>query len=136
MCTPKDLDGPGVLNLDLMNISLLCKWLWKLENEDGMWQDILKRKYLQKESLTQVEDKPGMSQFWSGLMNVKKIFYKHCKTVLVSGNKTRFWEDIWHEGKPLVEVFPRLYNLSFNHNVTVGKVVTSFGGCLIFRRWL
>jgi hypothetical protein len=46
MCTPKDLGGPGVLNLDLMNISLLCKWLWKLENDEGMWQDILKKRYL------------------------------------------------------------------------------------------
>jgi hypothetical protein len=37
VCTPKDLGGLGVLNLELMNISLLCKWLWKLENEEGLW---------------------------------------------------------------------------------------------------
>jgi hypothetical protein len=36
----------------------------------------------------------------------------------------------------LAEVFPRLYNLSFNHNGTVDKVVTSFRSCLIFRRRL
>jgi hypothetical protein len=42
------VDGPGlgVLNLDIMNICLLCKWLWKLENEDGAWQSILRKKYL------------------------------------------------------------------------------------------
>jgi hypothetical protein len=43
VCTPKDLGGLGVLNLELMNISLLCKWLWKLENEEGIWQTLLKK---------------------------------------------------------------------------------------------
>jgi hypothetical protein len=74
VCTPKDLGGLGILNLDMMNIGLLCKWLWKLENESGMWQDILKKKYLQKETMSQIEEKPGVSQFWSGLVKVKEIF--------------------------------------------------------------
>jgi hypothetical protein len=128
VCTPKDLGGLGVLNLDLMNIGLLCKWLWKLENETGMWQDILKKKYLQKETMTQIEEKPGVSQFWSGLVKVKEVFYRFCKRIVVSGNKTRFWEDMWHDGKSLSEAFPRLFNLSMNHNITVQKVVSSFGG--------
>jgi hypothetical protein len=24
-----------------MNISMLCKWWWKLENEDGLWQQVV-----------------------------------------------------------------------------------------------
>jgi hypothetical protein len=102
-----------------MNIGLLCKWLWKLENESRIWQDILKKKYLQKETMTQVEEKPGTSQFLSGLVKVKKIFYKYYKRIVVSGNKTRFWEDIWHGGKTLAMVFSRLFNLSMNHNITL-----------------
>jgi hypothetical protein len=90
VCTPKDLGGLGILNQDMMNIGLLCKWLWKLENESGMWQDILKKKYLQKETMSQIEEKPGVSQLWSGLVKVKEIFYKFCKRIVVSGNKTRF----------------------------------------------
>jgi hypothetical protein len=61
--SPKDLGGLGVLNLDIMNIWLLCKWLWKLENEDGAWQNILKKKHLQIEALSQVMDKLRTSQF-------------------------------------------------------------------------
>jgi hypothetical protein len=34
---PKDLGGLGILDLDVMNISLLSKWLWKLFNEKGDW---------------------------------------------------------------------------------------------------
>jgi hypothetical protein len=40
----------------------------------------------QKETLTQVVDKPGSSQFWPGLMRVKPIFYRFCERIVVSGN--------------------------------------------------
>jgi hypothetical protein len=86
--------------------------------------------------MTQIEEKPGVSQFWSGLVKVKEVFYKFFKRIVVSGNKTRFWEDVWHNGKPLSEDFPCLFSLSMNHNITVQKVVSSFGGCLFFRRRL
>jgi hypothetical protein len=35
-CLPKDQDGLGILNSDLMNISLQANWLWKFFNEDCM----------------------------------------------------------------------------------------------------
>jgi hypothetical protein len=41
VCLPKDLGGVGVLDLDIMNISLLSKWLWKLFNDKGEWQIVL-----------------------------------------------------------------------------------------------
>jgi hypothetical protein len=107
-----------------------------LENNDGTSQSILKKKYRQKETLTQAMDKPGSSQFWSGLMKVKPIFYKFCERILVSGNKTRFWEDVWVNKKALAETFPRLYDLTFNRNITVDKVVSSLGRVLIFMRQL
>jgi hypothetical protein len=43
---PKDHGGLCSLDLRCMNISLLVKWLWKLESSDGMWQMIIKEKYL------------------------------------------------------------------------------------------
>jgi hypothetical protein len=46
VCLPKDRGGLGVLDLTTMNKSLLCKWLWKLENTQGTWQTMLSRKYL------------------------------------------------------------------------------------------
>jgi hypothetical protein len=61
VCLPKSQGGLGILNLDLMTISLLSKWLWKLFNKDGMWQQILRKKYLSSKTLGQVEVKPGDS---------------------------------------------------------------------------
>jgi hypothetical protein len=52
VCQPKALGGLGVSNLAVKNIFLLSKWLYKLLNEDGMWQQLLKNKYLGDKSLT------------------------------------------------------------------------------------
>jgi len=30
--------GLGIKSIHKMNISLLCKWWWKLEAEEGLWQ--------------------------------------------------------------------------------------------------
>lgn len=64
ICLLKDIGGLGVLKLELMYISLLVKWLWKLEHEDGVWQDLLQKKYLSNQTLPQAKKKPGQSQFW------------------------------------------------------------------------
>ena len=37
VCMPKDQGGLGVIDLEKMNIALLGKWIWKLENEEGIW---------------------------------------------------------------------------------------------------
>ncbi|WVZ94604.1 hypothetical protein U9M48_040475 [Paspalum notatum var. saurae] len=52
----------------------LGKWLYKLINEEGVWQNILKKKYLRGKSIGEVQWKPGDSHFWSGLTKVKEHF--------------------------------------------------------------
>jgi hypothetical protein len=43
ICQPKDVGGLGIKNIDLQNKCLLSKWLFKLINEDGIWQQILRK---------------------------------------------------------------------------------------------
>lgn len=43
VCLPKDCGGLGILDMTSMNISLLCKWLWKLENEFELWHNLLQK---------------------------------------------------------------------------------------------
>jgi len=61
----------GIMNLELQNRCLLSKWLFKFCNEEGMWQDLIKNKYLKNKTLSQVEKKAGASHFWASLMGVK-----------------------------------------------------------------
>jgi hypothetical protein len=70
---PKSVGGMGIVDLDIQNKCLLSKWIVKLINEDGLWQQMLKKKYLKGKTLSQVQKKNGDSQFWSGLMEVKDL---------------------------------------------------------------
>ena len=53
---------------------MLSKLLFKLINEQGVWQDLLKRKYMNDKSIYQVERKQVDSHFWSCLMKVRIMF--------------------------------------------------------------
>jgi hypothetical protein len=50
-------------SLAVKKIILLNKWLFKLLNEEGMWQQLLKNKYLRDKSLTQISRRPSDSDF-------------------------------------------------------------------------
>ena len=45
---PRIRGGLGIKDLRKLNISLLAKWWWKLENGEGLWQDIVMAKYVKK----------------------------------------------------------------------------------------
>jgi hypothetical protein len=70
------------------------KWIFKLLNEDGLWQQVLKKKYLMGKTLSQVERKKGDSHFWSGLIEVKTLVLERDRFQVHDGSETRFWEDL------------------------------------------
>jgi hypothetical protein len=59
VCMPKDQGGLGVLDLEIVNIALLSKWLWKLFIEDGIWQKNLRKTYLQNKTSARRRQKMG-----------------------------------------------------------------------------
>jgi hypothetical protein len=81
-------------------------------NEEGVWQNMIKKKYLQNKTLSQVGKRKGDSQFWKGLMDVKDNFLERGRFVVHSGQQTDFWRDLWIGNKPLMKAFPSLYNLT------------------------
>jgi hypothetical protein len=93
VCQPKVLGSLSVSNLDVKNICLLSKWLYKLLNENGMCQQLLKNKYLGDKSRTQISKRPGDSHFWSGLMNIKDQFLRRGHFQVREGQATRFWKN-------------------------------------------
>ena len=60
------MGGLGILDLEVQNKCLLSKWLFKLFNEDGLWQEVLKKKYVKDKCLSQIEKK-GRETHTSGL---------------------------------------------------------------------
>ena len=111
--------GLGVLNLDVHNKCLLSKWLFRLLNGDMVWQQLLRNKYLGNKSLTQAQYMPEDSQFWAGLMMVKREFLSLGKFDLGDGSQVRFWEDSWIRPRPLKSLFPVLYNIVRKKNASI-----------------
>ena len=72
ICRPKEQGGLGVEVLAIKNKCLLSKWLFKLLNEQGVWQELINNKYLHSKMLSQVTSKPFDPPFWKGLMKVNK----------------------------------------------------------------
>jgi hypothetical protein len=75
--------------------ALLGKWPFRLLTEDGVWQTLLRQKYIGLKALSQVLWKPGDSHFWTGLMATKKHFFGHGNFSIKDGSEVHFWEDKW-----------------------------------------
>ena len=72
----KKYSGLGIKNIHRMNVSLLCKWWWKLEAENGIWQQIVTKKYMSRDTVGSVRHKIDDSSIWSDLLKVKSIYLK------------------------------------------------------------
>jgi hypothetical protein len=123
ICRPRDDGGLGIEVLDIKNKCLLSKWLFKLQNEEGVWQELLRNKYLHSKSLSEVKKKSSDSPFWKGLMKVKEDFLSRGSFAVGNGEDTRFWEDTWLGNKSLAQQYPSLYNIVHRKNVSVSNVL-------------
>jgi hypothetical protein len=59
-----------------MEIEQWYKLLWKLFNENGIWEKIISNKYFQKLNLCQVSARHGDLHFWQGSMEIKRLLWK------------------------------------------------------------
>jgi hypothetical protein len=133
---PKSIGGMDIMDLDIQNKCLLSKWIVKLLNEEGMWQQVLKRKYFNDKTLSQVEKRKGDSHSWSHLMEVKHLVLERGRFRVQDGTQTRFWEDLWIVNVPLRIKFPTLYNIVRKKNVSVAQVLSTTPLNVTFRRAL
>jgi hypothetical protein len=76
ICVPKKKGGLGIKDLRKLNLSLLCKWWWKLERGEGMWQEIVRKKYVKSLCLQQLQKKPSKSSVWNDLLKAKDLYLK------------------------------------------------------------
>jgi hypothetical protein len=115
----------GIIDLDIQNKCLLSKWIIKLINQDGLWQQVLNKKYFKGKTLSQVERRNGDSHFWSRLMEIKKLVLVRGRFQVEDGSWTRFWEDLWLGKEPLLVKYPSLYNIVRKKDVSVAQVLST-----------
>jgi hypothetical protein len=90
VCSPKSQGGLGVLNLEIMNDALMTKWLWNIENSNGLWQKIINENYIKGKPLISVRKRHNDSHFWKKVLDLRQVFYNHCRMIVGNGKKTSF----------------------------------------------
>ncbi|WVZ57602.1 hypothetical protein U9M48_007966 [Paspalum notatum var. saurae] len=133
---PKEQGGLGIIDLEVQNKCLLSKWLFKLANEEGIWQNLLRNKYLKSKLFGGGIKKPGVSHFWAGLMDVKQDFLSLGSFSVSDGTQVRFWEDTWCDNQPLKLLYPSLFNIVRKKEATLAEVMSSTPLNVSFRRGL
>jgi hypothetical protein len=94
-----------------------------LENEEGLWQDIVKIKYVKETPVCLIPTKQSDSPVWKDLLKIRHIYLKGRKFRVNNGKKVSFWTDIWLEEKPLCILYPVLYDLCVDNKSSVWNVM-------------
>jgi hypothetical protein len=76
ICKSKKGGGLGIKDIEKMNLSLLCKWWWKLDSGKGLWQDIIRAKYMRRDVVVSVKHKLGDSPVWADLLKVNYLYLR------------------------------------------------------------
>jgi len=110
LCLPKDYGGLGIINTRIMNEALLAKWVWRLykADPDDTCCMFLKTEYCAAKSFVSLDERKG-SQFWKGVMKMRKKLKWGATFKVGNGKNVLFWEDTWVSEVPLKLTFPKIY---------------------------
>lgn len=118
-----------------MNVSLLCKWWWKLDKEEEIWQDKIKAKYLKNDMISTIKHRSDDSPVWSDLLKLKHIYLQGRRIKPNDGKKTLLWVDPWLTDEPLYVKYTVLFELCNEKFISLSNF-TRKRGQISFRRWL
>lgn len=112
---PTECGGLGIKRISKFNVSLLCKWFWRIL-DNNLWVRLLIEKYgLSKDGFFPKTPSRAIGcNMWLGLSKVYHLFE------LLSGFKVgrisnlSFWSDCWCPRKGILSVYPSLFELSSN----------------------
>jgi hypothetical protein len=114
--------GRGIKDLRKMNASLLCKWWWLLENGEGIWQYLIKIKYVKGVPICLIKHTQHDSPVWSDLLKIRPVYLKGRTFKVRDGKMVSFWMDSWLEDKPLCVLYPILFDLCRNPKSSVSEM--------------
>ncbi|XP_040249723.1 uncharacterized mitochondrial protein AtMg00310-like [Aegilops tauschii subsp. strangulata] len=135
VCRPKDLGGLGMTNTRILNIALMCKWIWKIsQGATSLWVDLPRAKYFPNGNF--FEGAARGSPFWNDLQAIRPAFAMGAKFIIGDGRSARFWLDYWAGSQPLWSEFQDLYALAVNPNQSVASALARPPPAIHFRREL
>ena len=119
--------GLGIKNIHKMNISLLCKWWRKLEVEEGLWQQIVRHKYLLNDTVGTMKCRLDDSLMWRDPLKIKSLYLKGRTMTAKDGKATSFWLDTWILDRPLCSLYPVLFDMCLDKHISVHQFLVLHG---------
>jgi hypothetical protein len=129
ICKAKKKGGRGLKDLRKLNISLLCKWWWHLENSEGIQHDLVSLKYVKKHPICLIPSRMDDSPLWKDMMKVRHIYLKGREYQIHNGKSVSFWLDKWVGEKPLCLEYPILNDACTHKDSSVHDVAET--GCVV-----
>ncbi|XVF16288.1 hypothetical protein REPUB_Repub10bG0018300 [Reevesia pubescens] len=103
ICLPKDQGGLGLRKSRSVNLSFLAKLGWKiLQDNDNLWIEVMKMKYLRKQDFLTVTIKGADSYTWKSIIKGRMILQQGLGMNVYNGKSTKFWLDEWLPGGALI----------------------------------
>ncbi|KAJ9693692.1 hypothetical protein PVL29_009580 [Vitis rotundifolia] len=131
VCTQKEKGGLGLRKITVLNKALLGKWVWRFAIEkDNLWKKVLVVKYGQEGlgwRTNEVRGSYGMG-VWKEIMKEACWCWDKFQFKVGKGTKIKFWINHWCGNATLSQIFPQLFPLADQKNVTINEVWdSSFG---------
>jgi hypothetical protein len=93
-----------------------------LKTREGLWQDIVKLKYVKQFLMCAIPMRMQDSPLWKDLMKVRCVYLRGRGFKLNSGRHISFWKDVWLDDTPLSSIYPVLSDLCLDQNCSVFEV--------------
>jgi hypothetical protein len=138
VCKEKNNGGLGVRDVNLVNLSLLAKWRWRLlQPGRPLWKEVLVARYgshILLDADWSRHRKPRlMSNWWKDILAIDIAvpgmcwFSDRLVRKIGDGRATSFWNVKWVGNAPLEVAFPRLFSLSNNKDNVVSDFLNANG---------
>ncbi|RVW55063.1 hypothetical protein CK203_066961 [Vitis vinifera] len=125
VCSPKEEGGLGIRKIDLLNKTLLGKWVWRYAYEkDNLWKKAIGVKYGQEGCGWRTKDVCGPYGvgMWKEIMKEADWCWESMDLKVGKGNRVLFWMDKWCGNEALSQTFPQLFTLAGHKNAKVCEV--------------
>ncbi|GKB49399.1 RNA-directed DNA polymerase, eukaryota [Tanacetum coccineum] len=117
--------GLGVSSFYALNQAMFLKWVWRFISEDGsLWSRVIQAVYGSHIGSHSVH----MASTWSSIMREVQLlkskgfdFMSLCSKRVGDGSNTRFWLDVWKGDSPFCDVFPGIFALEQDKQMTVAN---------------
>lgn len=90
----------------------------------GLWQEIVKLKYVKGVPISMIKHRQSDSPIWSDLLKIRHFYLKGRKYNVKNGKDISFWCHCWLDDNPICLQYPVLYDLCVHKEISVFEVAS------------